>query len=82
MNEQMVLEIDNGKFKYTLKLIAGILARRIRMWVEEGASLNAGDKIAVIMFGSRAELIFPKNVNVLVKEKDKIRGGLTLLAKG
>jgi len=81
LNERIVLTIDSSSFKYSLKLIAGIAARRIRMWVHQGEQLDTGSKIGIIMFGSRAELSLPKSVSLLVKKGDKVYGGLTLIGK-
>lgn len=81
LNEQINLTVNSESFKYTLKLIAGIAARRIRMWVHQGDKINTGSKIGIIMFGSRAELSIPKSVSLQVKKGDKVYGGLTLIGK-
>jgi phosphatidylserine decarboxylase len=81
LNEQIKLTVNSKSFKYTLKLIAGIAARRIRMWVHQGDKINTGSKIGIIMFGSRAELFIPKSVSLQVKKGDKVYGGLTLIGK-
>ena len=81
LNERVTLTVTSEKFTYTLRLIAGIAARRIRMWVKEGDELKTGDKIAIIMFGSRAEIILPKTVKLEVKKDQKLCGGLTLIGK-
>jgi phosphatidylserine decarboxylase len=81
LNERISLTIDSSSFTYTLKLIAGIAARRIRMWVHQGDQLDTGDKIGIIMFGSRAELSIPKSVSLQVSKGEKVYGGLTLIGK-
>jgi phosphatidylserine decarboxylase len=81
LNEQIVLDVAADSFQYKLRLIAGIAARRIRMWVKEGVTLGSGEKIGIILFGSRAEIHLPKTVQLTVKVKQKITGGLTLIAK-
>jgi len=81
LNERMTLVINSISFDYRLKLIAGIAARRIRIWVKQGQNLKTGDKIGIIMFGSRAELFIPKSVQVMIKEGQKVFGGKTLIGK-
>jgi phosphatidylserine decarboxylase len=81
LNERIILDIDSTPFKYRLKLIAGIAARRIRMWVKKGQNLKTGDKIGIMMFGSRAELFIPKSVQLMIKKDEKVRGGKTLIGK-
>jgi phosphatidylserine decarboxylase len=81
LNERITLSIDAAEMRYTLKLIAGVAARRIRMWVNQGAELKTGEKIGIIMFGSRAELSLPKTVKLLIQKGQKVKGGLTSFAK-
>ena len=81
LNERMTLDINSTHFSYRLKLIAGIAARRIRMWVKKGENLNTGDKIGIMMFGSRAELFIPKSVQLMIKKGEKVFGGITLIGK-
>lgn len=81
LNERITLFVKSATFAYRLKLIAGIAARRIKMWAEQGEALDTGSKIGIIMFGSRAELSLPKSISILVGKGDKITGGLTLVGK-
>jgi len=60
--------------------IAGLVARRIVCECQENQTLNQGERIGIIRFGSRVDLYF-NNFNVLVKEKQKVVAGETLLAK-
>ena len=81
LNERITLTVNSPFFTYTLKLIAGVAARRIRMWVNSGAKLHTGEKIGIIMFGSRAELSLPKTVKLTIKKGQKVIGGLTSFGK-
>lgn len=81
LNERATLTVDSEKLSYILKLIAGVAARRIKIWIREGERVKTGDKIGIIMFGSRAELEFPDSVELQVKKGDKLTGGLTLIGK-
>lgn len=81
LNERITLVVEGPQLSYTLRLITGIAARRIRMWVKEGDRLHTGDKIGIMMFGSRAEIYLPHEIGVDIKAGDKVYGGLTLIGK-
>ncbi|GHT52529.1 phosphatidylserine decarboxylase proenzyme [Endomicrobiia bacterium] len=80
VNEQNVITIENENGKYLVKQIAGILARRCVLWVKQGDVLNTGDKIGVIKFSSQVDLHMPKNVDIKVKQGDKVVSGVTVFA--
>jgi phosphatidylserine decarboxylase len=60
--------------------IAGLIARRIVCDIKEGDEIKQGDKFGIIRFGSRVDLFF-KNYQLLVKQKQKVISGETLIAK-
>ena len=61
---------------------AGMIARRITPWVEEGDSVGAGARIGLIHFGSRTDVLFPPGaVKFLVTPGDRLRAGLTPIAR-
>ena len=78
-NERVILTIS-GDRPLTLALVAGVLARRIRVWKNEGDVLGRGDRIGLIRFGSRVDLFFPRNCDMVVSEGDRVYGGSTVLA--
>jgi phosphatidylserine decarboxylase len=80
VNEQNIIAIENENGKYLVKQIAGVLARRCISWVKPGDILKAGDKIGVIKFSSQVDLHMPKNVEVKVKQGDKVVSGITVFA--
>jgi phosphatidylserine decarboxylase len=63
-----------------VRLIAGVLARRIVPFVKEGDVLQRGERISLIQFGSRCDLYLPMNFNIKVKLGDKVVGGETTMA--
>jgi phosphatidylserine decarboxylase len=65
--------------KIAVKLIAGLIARRIVFNKKEGEALRQGDRIGMIRFGSRAELFCPLSTEIRVKIGDKVNGGLTVM---
>ncbi|MDR2425578.1 MAG: phosphatidylserine decarboxylase [Endomicrobium sp.] len=80
VNEQNHIVIENESGTYTVKQIAGILARRCVSWVKTGDELKIGDKIGVIKFSSQVDLHMPKNVDIKVKKDDKVVSGVTVFA--
>lgn len=63
-----------------LKLVAGLVARRIVCPLEKGDVLEAREKIGLIRFGSRAELFLPATTHPLVAPGQKVEGGATPIA--
>ena len=81
-NERHMLGIENEKgFRVTVTQIAGILARRIVSWVTLDDNMSKGQVYGLIKFGSCTELVVPRNVEVLVKKGDKVRGGEGVLGR-
>ena len=80
-NERHAIGLDNGKIKIMVVQVAGILARRIVSWVTLGNSLKQGECYGMIKFGSSTELIVPKNVEILVKKGQSVRGGITEMGR-
>ena len=61
LNERVTLTVHSQQIKYVLKLIAGVAARRIKMWVKQGDTLNTGDKIGIIMTGNLDYFLYFQN---------------------
>ena len=60
--------------------IAGLVARRIIAFVEEGATLAAGQRVGLIRFGSRCDVYLPEGVEPLVLVGQRMLAGETVLA--
>jgi len=63
--------------------IAGAFARRITTYVDEGEAVERGERLGVIAFGSRADVVFPPSYtrdDLRVEEGDRVRAGETVLA--
>ena len=65
--------------KVTVKQIAGILARRVVCWKKPGHRLERGELIGLIRFGSRVDILLPKEVTLRVKVGDKVKGGSSII---
>jgi phosphatidylserine decarboxylase len=80
-NEQNVVTVENASVKVVFKQIAGVIARRIVFWPKAGDSLERGERVGLIRFGSRTDVIVPQNVEVLVRPGDRVKGGETLIGR-
>ncbi|AWN81735.1 phosphatidylserine decarboxylase family protein [Candidatus Cardinium hertigii] len=76
----IVVENENGQ-QILFKQIAGFIARRIKFYFKEGEMVQQGEKCGFIKFGSRAEVYLPIDATIQVNTGDKIKGGITVLAK-
>jgi phosphatidylserine decarboxylase len=79
-NEQNVVTVDGDGQSVTFKQIAGLIARRIVFTKKYGESVARGERIGLIKFGSRCDVIFDVNANIQVKLGDKVKGGSSVLA--
>ena len=79
-NERVTLTIE-GERSLTFSLIAGLVARRIRVWKKEGAQVKKGDRIGLIRFGSRVDIAFPPECDIVVNKGDRVWGGSSILAR-
>jgi phosphatidylserine decarboxylase len=75
------LETDQGEV-FGLVQIAGLVARRIVRFVEEGAQVEAGGRVGLIRFGSRCDVYLPDGVVPLVLVGQKAIAGETVFADG
>ncbi len=81
VNEQNVLTIEGTEVKVVCKQIAGILARRIVCWKQVNDSVALGERIGLIKFSSRTDVVLPENVSVIVTEGMKVKGGTTIIGR-
>lgn len=81
VNERNSLTIVGEHMTVVCTQIAGILARRIVCRVKEGDNLTIGEKFGLIKFSSRTDVLMPANVELAVKIGDKVKGGLTVIAR-
>lgn len=82
-NENVLLGFESTEpsgMKVAVRLVAGVLARRIVPYVNQGDEVRRGDRISLIQFGSRADLYLPLDVEVKVKLGDRVTGGVTVVA--
>jgi len=81
-NENRVIGIESADgFRVTVRQIAGLIARRIVGWADQGAVLAKGERLGMIRFGSRVELFVPHGTEIAAKVGDYAKGGETILAR-
>lgn len=80
-NEQNRIEVTGDGRRVVFKQIAGALARRIVFRKKPGDTLARGERIGMIRFGSRVDLFLPEEAAVAVREGDKVKAGLSVIAR-
>ena len=80
-NEQNIVTVQGESMTVVFKQIAGLLARRIEFNYKPGDTLTRGQRVGMIKFGSRTDVIFPSNGEVTVKAGDRVKGGSSILAR-
>jgi phosphatidylserine decarboxylase len=66
--------------RYGVVQIAGLVARRIVVWSQQGESIGAGERLGMIRFGSRVDVYFPEGVRPIVGVGQRTIAGETILA--
>jgi phosphatidylserine decarboxylase len=82
-NENVLIGIESVEprgVKVGVRLIAGLIARRIVPFVSQNDPMQRGERISLIQFGSRVNVYLPKNAKIKVQLGDRVVGGLTVLA--
>jgi len=75
-----ILPSDYPVQKVALRLIAGLIARRIVPWIAPGESITRSERISLIQYGSRCDLYLPLSTKILAKLGDKVKVGETIVA--
>ncbi len=81
VNEQNALTIQGEHIAVVCKQIAGILARRIVCWKSAGERVSLGERFGLIKFSSRTDILLPSEVDVLVVEGARVRGGVSIIGR-
>ncbi|HET7209389.1 MAG TPA: phosphatidylserine decarboxylase family protein [Terriglobales bacterium] len=79
-NEQNVVTVEGEGHTIVFKQIAGLLARRIVFTKKIGDRVQRGERVGMIKFGSRTDLLLDASARVEVKKGDRVKGGASILA--
>lgn len=80
-NEQNVVTVENNGQTVIFKQIAGLIARRIVFTKKTGEQVQRGERIGLIKFGSRVDVLLPKDAALKIKVGDRVQGGASVLAE-
>ncbi len=80
-NEQNMVRMEGEGQTVIFKQIAGLLARRIVFYPKVGDRLQRGQRVGLIKFGSRVDVLFDSAATTQVKVGDRVRGGASILAQ-
>jgi phosphatidylserine decarboxylase len=80
-NEQMSVGIESASRRILVRQIAGLIARRIVTYSKVGETVQQGDRMGIIRFGSRVDLFLPPGARILAKVGDLTTAGTTVLAE-
>jgi phosphatidylserine decarboxylase len=78
-NERNVFTIEGEQGRIVVKQIAGILARRIVFWKHCGDSVARGERVGLIKFGSRVDVLMEPDVQLTIQAGDHVRAGSSIL---
>jgi phosphatidylserine decarboxylase len=79
-NEQNTVTIEGESHRLIFKQIAGLLARRIVFTKKIGDSVRRGERVGLIKFGSRTDVLLDPSAEVAVNVGDNVKGGSSILA--
>jgi phosphatidylserine decarboxylase len=80
-NERVVLRIEGDRVPLEMHEVTGVLVRRIVLHKRAGDRLQRGERIGIMKFGSRVDLVLPPEVCLAVREGDRVRGAETVLGE-
>jgi phosphatidylserine decarboxylase len=79
-NEQNVFIITGERGTVVVKQIAGLIARRIVFWKQPGDAVARGERVGMIKFGSRVDVLLEPSVTIAVKTGDRVKAGSSVIA--
>jgi len=80
-NEQNIVTVRGEKLTIVFRQIAGVIARRIVLWKKKGDPVALGERVGLMKFSSRMDVILPAEIEVLVREGDRVVGGVSVLGR-
>ncbi len=80
LNEQNAVTVEGDEQIVVFKQIAGLLARRIVFHPKVGDRVERGQRVGLIKFGSRVDVLLDPSAKMQVKVGDRVKGGASVLA--
>jgi len=80
-NEQNTVVVEGQDTRVSFKQIAGLIARRIVFYKKRGDVVAAGERVGLIKFGSRVDVTFGPEWEIIVSQGMRVQGGSSVLAR-
>ena len=80
-NEMNTITVEGDGARVVFRQIAGLIARRVVCRKKAGDVVAAGERIGLIKFGSRADVLLGPEWEITVREGDRVRAGSSVLAR-
>ena len=80
-NEQNIVTVRGQLITIVFRQIAGVLARRVVFAKSKGDHIEMGERVGLMKFSSRMDVILPPEVEVLVRKGERVVGGITVLGR-
>ncbi len=80
-NERTELWIDHNGQQVVVRQVVGVLARRVVCRIQQGETVQTGQRFGLMKFGSRMDVFLPPSATLFVRSGERVRGGETVLAE-
>ena len=80
-NEQNIITVRGARVTVVVRQIAGVLARRVVLWKKKGDRVQLGERLGLMKFSSRMDVVLPSEVEVLVKRGERVTGGVSVIGR-
>ena len=80
-NEQNIITVRGARVTVVVRQIAGVLARRVVLWKKKGDCVKLGERVGLMKFSSRMDVVVPPGVEVLVRRGDRVTGGVSVIGR-
>jgi phosphatidylserine decarboxylase len=80
-NEQNVVTVQGRHVTIVFRQIAGLLARRVVFWRKNGDRVKLGERVGLMKFSSRMDVLLPAEVEVTTHKGDRVVGGVSVIGR-
>ncbi len=81
VNEQNTITVEGEGTRVVYKQIAGLIARRVVCWKKAGDQVALGERIGLIKFGSRMDVILGPEWDITIRVGERVAGGSSVIAR-
>lgn len=80
-NEQNTVTVEGEGTRVVFSQIAGLIARRIVFYKRKGDTVSTGERVGLIKFGSRVDVVFGPEWDIAVQTGQRVSAGSSVLAR-